>query len=207
VSLPRIRDLWQFVHMRMFAAVLVFLCPMAAGAAEVTSSVTNFDLARCKMIEPADQYVHAGTWACKGFGAVSIVQSSTDDRSYAAFGQDGMKHCSFRKTFSPFNTALSPVEWRIKGGKAFAAIERWSVVKDDRGHSVTWLVVNALRKGDSCHVHYVSGSYPDANIVARRAADRLAAAFDCGNDVPTFESEVGAPPIDLISCKDLAEQQ
>jgi hypothetical protein len=193
--------------MRKFAVVIFCLGSVAAGATDITSSVTKFDLAGCKVIEPADEYVHAGTWTCKGYGAVSIIQSSTDDRSYAAFGQNGIKHCAFRKTFSPFNTALSPVEWRIKGGKAFAAIERWSVVKDDRGHSVTWLVVNALRKNDSCHVHYVDGSYPDANGAARRAADKLAPGFDCGNGVPTVDSKIGAPPIDLISCNDLAAQQ
>jgi len=194
--------------MRMSAAFSIFfLWPFAAEAAEITSSTTKFDLARCKIIEPADENVYAGTWSCKGFGGVSIVQSSADDRSYAAFGADGMKHCAFRKTFGPFNTALSPIEWRSKKGKPFAAIERWSVVEGGDGKSVTWLVVNALRKSDSCHVHYVAGSFPDANKAARRAADKLAPGFDCANDVPTVDSKIGPPPIDLISCSELIAQQ
>ena len=192
---------------KLVALFIFCLWPVVVMAGEATSSMTKFDLAHCKIIEPADQYVYAGTWACKGYGGVDIIQSSIDDRSYAAYGQDGIKHCAFRKTFGPFNTALSPVEWRIKNKKPFAAIERWSVANGENGSSITWLVVTALRKGESCPVHYVSGSYPDANKAARRAADTLAPGFDCANDVPTFDSSIGPPPIDLVSCTELAAQQ
>ena len=76
------------------------------------------------------------------------------------------------------------------------------MVIDDNGNSNTWLVVNALRADDSCHVHYVAGSYPDANAQARRAADD-SENFDCMTDTPTVDSKVGAPPIPLISCMEL----
>ena len=193
--------------MRMMIALSVLcLWFTAAGAGEVTSAYTKFDLERCKLIEKGDEYVYAGTWACKGYGEIDIIQASSDERSYVAFGRDGANHCSFRKTFGPFNTALSPVEWRIKDGKPFAAIERWSVVNDDNGNSITWLVVSALRDGDSCHVHYVSGSFPGANEAARRAADQLAPDFDCENGVPAFDSKIGAPKIELNACKDIARE-
>lgn len=71
----------------------------------------------------------------------------------------------------------------------FAAIERWSVVTDDNGNSVTWLVINALKKNNSCHAHYIAGSYPDANAHARQAADDLAGDFNCDNDAPTVDFE------------------
>lgn len=180
------------------------LCPPLALAADYSSVYTKFDLDHCKVIEKGDEYVYAGTWVCKGYKGRSIIQASSDERSYAAFGKDGARHCAFRKTFSPFNTALSPVEWRLKNGKAIAAIERWSVVIDDNGNSETWLVVNALRPKDSCHVHYVAGSYPKANEAARRAADDLAEDFDCENDVPAVDSDRGEPPIEFIACKDIA---
>ena len=96
------------------------------------------------------------------------------------------------KTFNPFNTALSPIEWRIANGVPFAAIERWSISDSEGNRAGTWLVVTALRDGQSCHVHYVAGSYPDANEQARRAADDLARGFDCENDVPTSDSKIGA---------------
>lgn len=175
-----------------------------AGAAK--SFYTPFDLDHCRQIDPGDEYEYEGAWSCTGYKDLDIVISGADARSFAAFGRNGMQHCAFRKTFTPFNTALSPVEWRIRDGKAFAAIERWSVVADENGNSVTWLVVNALRPGNSCHVHYVAGSYPDANAQARRAADDLAQDFDCASDVPTVDSKVGPPPIVLLSCDELARE-
>ena len=193
--------------MRKFAALFA-LCLTAAPASaeEITSAYTKFDLQACKLIEKGDEYVYAGTWRCKGLDGIDIIQASSDDRSFAGFGHGGGNNCAFLKTFGPFNTALSPVEWRIRNGKAFAAIERWSVVKDDADNSVTWLVVNALRDNESCHVHYVSGSYPHANEVARHAADTLAVDFDCENDVPTFDSKIGPPPIEMSACKDMARE-
>ena len=190
------------------AAILSAFClwPVAATAADYSSTYTKFDLSACEQIEKGDEYVFAGTWVCAGYKGAEIIQSSADDRSFAAFGSRDDQHCAFHKTFNPFNTALSPVEWRLKDGKPFAAIERWSVVADENGNSVTWLVVNALRPYDSCHVHYVAGSYPEANAAARRAADDLAEGFDCENDVPTFDSKVGPPPIALIPCKDVARE-
>jgi hypothetical protein len=198
---------WQSHAMRKLIALSVLcLWPVLALAGENSSVYTKFDLDHCKKTDNGDEYVYAGTWTCKGYGGIDMVFSSIDERSYAAFGKDGINHCAFQKTFSPFNTALSPVEWRLKDGKPIAAIERWSVVEGDSGKSVTWLVVNALREHDSCHVHYVSGSYPDANADARRAADDLAADFDCDNDVPTVDSKVGLPPIEFIACKDIARE-
>lgn len=178
----------------------------AAQAGEATSVYSKFDLDHCKVIEAGDEYVYESTWACEGFDGIDIYIAGSDDRNSAAFGRDATGHCAFRKTFGPSNTSLSPVEWRVKDGKVFAAIERWSVVNDDSGHSVTWLVVNALRESESCHVHYVAGSFPHANGKAREIADTLAAGFDCENGIPGFSSTLGAPPIDLAACKDLARE-
>jgi hypothetical protein len=190
--------------MRRAAALLVLLCGVVPAAAGEPSSVyTPFDLAKCTQVAAPDEYVFEGSWICPGYDGVDIFQSGADARSYAAFGKDASKHCSAKKTFNPFNTALSPIEWRLDGGKPFAAIERWSIADDQGGHAGTWLVVTALRGDESCPVHYVSGSYPDANEQARRAADDLARDFDCENDVPTFDSKIGAPPIALMACREL----
>ena len=190
---------------------LVWLClfslwPLSAAMAANTSTYTKFDLDTCRKIDPGDEYVYAGTWACKGIKGYDIIVSSADDRDFVGFGKANADQCSRPKTCHRFNTALSPVEWRMKNGKPIAAIERWRVVTDDEGGSVTWLVVNALRPGESCHVHYISGSYPDANAAARRIADELAEDFDCENEAPTVDSTVGAPPIDITSCSEVARE-
>ena len=188
------------------AAALSVIClwPIAASAAEYTSVYTTFDLDTCKVIEKGDDPLYGGTWACKGMKGIDILQAVDDDRTFVAFGGQAKTHCAFQKTFFSFNTALSPVEWRLKDGVPFAAIERWSVVIDENGKSITWLVVNALKKNDSCHAHYVAGSYPNANEHVRRAADDLAEDFNCENDAPTVDSKTGPPPIDILACKDMS---
>jgi hypothetical protein len=190
------------------AALLSLFClwPVGADAQQITSVYTPFDLKNCEQVEKPDEYVFEGTWRCKGYGGYDIWQSGFDARSLAGFGTQQGNACALRKTFNPFNTALSPIEWRLKNGKPFAAIERWSVSQGDDQPSVTWLVVSALHDGESCHVHYVAGSYPNANEQARIAADRLTEGFDCQTDTPTFNSKTGAPPIDLKSCMELDKE-
>jgi hypothetical protein len=193
--------------MRKLAALSIFcLWPLSVSAAEYSSVYTKFDLDTCRVVEKGDEFTYAGTWACDGHQGIDIVQASSDDRSYVGFGKTGRTHCAFAKTFFPLNSALSPIEWRLKDGIPIAAIERWSVVKDEEGNSVTWLVVNALKTDQSCHVHYVAGSYPNANEQARRAADDLAEGFNCETDVPTVDSMVGPPPIQLQACRDLVTE-
>lgn len=187
--------------------LVLCLASGTAAAAEITSAYTPFAIdTTCRTIEAGDGYVYAGTWSCPGAPGPDLVIASADDREFVGFGANGSRSCSFLKTFHRFNAALSPVEWRMKGGTPFAAIERWRVVMDDEGNTVTWLVVTALKVEESCPVHYVAGSYPEANAAARRAADNLAERFDCESDIPTFDSTVGPPLIELSACRELARE-
>jgi hypothetical protein len=192
---------------RLALPLALCLVPAAALAAEVTSAYVKFDPdTTCQRLEAPDEYVFGGTWICPGQGKIKMQISTGDDRDFVGFGERPEESCSLLKTFFKFNTALSPVEWRLRDGKPIAAIERWRVVADDNGNTVTWLVVNALRGNGSCHVHYVAGSYPEANAAARRAADQLAEDFNCDADVPTIDSTVGTPFIDLTPCAEVARE-
>ncbi len=182
--------------------LLIFcLWPLAAHAGEFSSLYSKFDLEKtCKVIEKGDEYTYAGTWKCPGVKGIDVVLASSDERDHVGFGRQAAETCAFRKTFNRFGTALSPIEWRIRDGKPFAAIERWRVVADDDGNTVTWLVVTALKGDEACPISYVAGSYPDANAVARNMADAEAQGFDCARDTPTVNSRIGAPGIALASC-------
>jgi hypothetical protein len=181
-----------------------WLVPAAALADGNTSTYTRFDLQKtCTQTDKGDDMVFAGTWKCKGIKGIDFVISEGDERAYVGFGRRPTHSCAMRKTFGRFNTALSPVEWRMKNGRPIAAIQRWRVVTDDDGNSVTWLVVTALKDADSCHIHYVAGSYPKANEIARQAADDIADDFDCEFDAPTVDSKIGEPGIDMSACRDL----
>lgn len=180
------------------------LWPAAALAEDITSAYTRWDLeTSCQQVENGDGYTFAGAWSCPGHGGLRMMVAVSDDRSFVGFGKRPAETCAYGRTFSRFNTALSPVEWRLKGGKPFAVIQRWRVSTDDEGGSMTWLVVTALEGDEACPVHYVAGSYPEANAQARRAADNLAEDFDCAMDVPTVDSTVGADGIDFISCEEM----
>ncbi len=183
------------------------LWPAAALATGYSSTYSKFDLEKtCTLIEKGDEFVYAGTWKCPGLKDLDVVIASSDDRDNVGFGPKGAETCSFKKTFSRFSTALSPIEWRLKDGKPIAAIERWRVVMDDDGNTNTWLVVTALKGGEACPVHYVAGSYPDANAQARRAADDLAEDFNCETGVPTVDSKAGEPGITMMACGELASE-
>ena len=178
------------------------LWPIAALAGGNTSVYTPFDLEKtCLRVERDDGMAFAGSWKCAGFDGNDILVSVDDERSYVGLGPRPKETCAHAKTFSRFNEALSPVEWRLQDGKPFAAIERWRVVNDDDGKSVTWLVITKLEGAEACPVHYVAGSYPNANAHAREAADALATEdYDCTHDVPTVDSNVGFDSIDFVSC-------
>jgi hypothetical protein len=189
---------------------LCFLClaPAAALADEYSSAYTAFDLEKtCRQVAKADEYVFAGTWECPGYKGAKVLVSEMDDRTYVGFGRKPAESCAFSRTFERFNTALSPVEWRLRNGKPFAVIQRWRVATDDDGGSATWLVISKLEGDEACPVHYVAGSYPDANAHARRAADDLANDdFNCAADVATVDSKVGADGIAFIACQDVGAQ-
>jgi hypothetical protein len=183
--------------MRLLLTLAFLACEvLAVAAGEITSAYTPFDLEKCRQTEPPDDNVFEGAWTCRGYGGLDIVYSGEDARSYVAFGKKVENHCAQFKTFYSFNTALSPIEWQIEDGKAFAAIERWSLT-DGEGKESSWLVVTALADDDSCHAAYVSGAFPDANARARKTADEIARQFNCSDDMPKVVSASGEPPIEL----------
>lgn len=183
------------------------LWPVVASAGDITSAYTYFDVAAsCQQLAAADADTPGGRWECPGHDGAPFLVADGDDRSFVGFGERPEESCSYRRTFQAFNTALSPIEWRLRDGKPFAVIERWRVASDEQGGTVTWLVVTALKGDESCPIHYVAGSFPKANEEARRAADAFADGFDCSTETPSVSSRVGPPGIDMTPCGDPAGQ-
>ena len=91
--------------------------------------------------------------------------------------------------FGPFNSTEHTVEWRMADGKPFAIIQRWHIAdvtdpdKQGRPNTKAMLVVTRLPPGPVCHVAYVDAvANPNANELARKAADEFARDFKCGKD-------------------------
>ncbi len=165
---------------------LASLALATPAAAEITSAYTSYDLDKCRVIAaPAQDEEFAGTWGCPGFEnkpEYEIVFSEGDLRSLVSFGQDHAEHCSSIQSFGGFNSVNSTVEWRLKDGKPFAAIQRWTVSYDpeDSNKIHSWLVVTRIEPGNSCQLAYVEGAMPGANEKARMIADAVAATSQCG---------------------------
>jgi hypothetical protein len=148
------------------------------------SAYTDFVPESCKQIEPGaaeGEGEFSPTYECKGYKGLSVTFVEDDLRSVVAFGRDGRNHCAMHQTFSGFNSVGKRIEWRLKDGKAIAAILRWKVSYDSEDATKTkdWLVVTKVEDRQSCHVGYVEGSYPDANAKARWLADTAAEVFSC----------------------------
>ena len=87
---------------------------------------------------------------------------------------------------------MPSVEWRVAGGNPFAIIQRWRMAGGD---PKPLLVVTKLPPGAVCPVAYVdAASNPNADELARQAADQIARDFKCGTDQPKVLGASGAPP-------------
>nr|WP_316652963.1 hypothetical protein [uncultured Gellertiella sp.] len=189
--------------MKRFCLVLLGIMLVTRPAsAEVRSVYTKIDLKTCQQIVGPDGFVYEGSWRCKGLAGHDVLLSADDSREMVAFGKNLDGNCSSHRTFSGFNSAGATVEWRLRDGKPFATILRWTVNPDNDNpdRQVTWLVVSKLENSNSCPMHYVAGSWPKANEQARKVADDRAEGFDCTTGVPGFDSAIGDPGISLQSC-------
>ncbi len=141
----------------------------------------------------AEKDCRANATICKGIDGLIVLVQEDDLRRTVSIGRTAKqaeKEPAANHWFGPFNFTADTIEWRRDGaGKPFATIQRWYIAdnndtdKDGRPRSAQMLVVTRLPPGAVCHVAYVDvKANPNANDVARDAADQLAKTFDCAKD-------------------------
>lgn len=189
--------------MRVLTLLLLAFLATPAAAAN-TSAYTDLILDKCRQLTPetsGDEGEGSGTFRCKGHGNIPVFFAEGDLRSFVSFGEDGESQCAFRQTFSGFNSVGNKIEWRLKNGRPVAAILRWTVSYDpeDSAKTKTWLVVTSLARGNTCHVGYVEGAYPNANAEARKLADTYAGEFNCVMSKPIYIANAGTPTDNIAS--------
>jgi hypothetical protein len=154
-------------------------------AAGFSSAYTQLDLKRCKLVEQSPEGEGEGyaRWLCAGFAGIPLTYAEGDLRGMLAVGTGGQDHCAMTQTFGPFNTPGTTLEWRLKNGRPIAVILRWKL-SEPENPDVThdWLAVTRWTAHDSCRIAVVQGRLPNANALARQAADELAESFDCNRD-------------------------
>ena len=129
---------------------------------------------------------------CPGKAGLSVLISEDDLRETVSVGKSrtaAANEPAAQVWFEPFNSSLTTVEWRMAGHKPFAIIQRWLIADNadrdvkDRPRDKAMLAVTRLPPGAVCHVAYIDvAANPNANELARKAADELARDFQCSWD-------------------------
>jgi hypothetical protein len=165
---------------------------LQSGAQTIGSSYTSTDPKHCRVTSAGNGVDDSTIRICPGTAGYVVLISEDDLRESVSVGRNRLgasREPAAKTSFGPFNSTTNTVEWRGVVGKPFAIIQRWHIAdnadqdKDGRPIAKPMLAVTRLSPGPVCHVAYVDvQANPDANELARKAADEIARNFKCGKD-------------------------
>lgn len=163
-----------------------------AKADSYASAYTSTAPKDCRTIGKPSELDGSTTRVCPGKAGLMVLISEDDLRETVSVGRNraaAAKEPAAGTWFGPFNSTTSTIEWRSLDGGPFAVIQRWHIADNDeqdkegRPIAKAMLVVTRLPPGAVCHVAYIDvKANPNANELARKAADELARDFQCGKD-------------------------
>jgi len=165
----------------------------AAPQRTVVSSYSSMAAANC-WIEGPGRVEDGPTRVCRGKATLVVLVSKDDRHETVSVGYnrvEAAKEPAAQTSFGPFNSALPAIEWRIAGNNPFAMIQRWRIadvvdqtISNGGGPDAKpLLVVSRLPPGGVCPVAYADAeANPNADELARQAADQIARDFKCGTD-------------------------
>ena len=185
-------------HFGLFGTVLTGLFHAcfglipAASAQTFGSSYSSIAPRDCRVSGAGNGVDDSTIRVCPGKAGLLVVVSEDDLREAVSVGRSraaAAKEPAAQSWFGPFNSTTHTVEWRTADGKPFAIIQRWHIAdnadegKNGRPIAKPLLAVTRLPPGAVCHVAYVDvKANPNANELARKAADESARGFKCGKD-------------------------
>jgi hypothetical protein len=174
------------------AAAALISAVSPANAQTFSSSYSSTAPKGCRMIGKPSELDGSTMRLCPGKSGLVVRIAEDDLRETVSVGRSGAaaaREPAAQVWFHPFNSSSHTVEWRNVDGKPFAIIQRWYLAdngdpdKSGRPTDKPMLAVTRLPPGDVCHVAYVDAqANPNANELARKAADELARDFKCGKD-------------------------
>jgi hypothetical protein len=174
--------------------VMLLMCsgPERADAQSVGSQYTSTAPKDCHQIGKPSELDGSTTRVCKGKDGLEILIAEDDLREIVSVGRNrraAAEEPAAKVWFAPFNSSETTVEWRTAAARPFAIIQRWHIAdgtdpdKEGRPNTKAMLIVTRLPPGPVCHVAYVDAiANPNANELARKAADEFASRFTCGKD-------------------------
>jgi hypothetical protein len=169
-----------------FALALIapIVAALGAQAAQplVVSAYSSTVAANC-WIDGPGRVEDSPTRVCRGKATLVVFVNKSEQRETVSVGrnrEEAAKEPAAEASFGPFNKPLPSIEWRLAGNNPFAIIQRWRNPESD---TRPLLVVTRLPPGAVCPVAYVdAAANPNADELARQAADELARDFKCGTD-------------------------
>lgn len=176
--------------------------PISQTNAQTFSSLyTSSAPGDCRVTSAGNGVDDSTIRACPGKAGLIVLISEDDLRETVSVGRNraaAREEPAAQTWFGPFNSTTHTVEWRARDGKPFAIIQRWHIAdnsdQDKNGRPIEkpMLAVTRLPPGPVCHVAYVDAqANPNANELARKAADEFARGFDCGKDEVKLIGETG----------------
>lgn len=165
---------------------------LQSNAETIGSSYTSTAPKDCRVKSAGNGVDNSTIRVCPGKDGLIVLISEADLREAVSVGRNRLgasREPAAQSWFGPFNSTTNTIEWRSANGRPFAIIQRWHIAdnadQDKSGRPIAkpMLAVTRLSPGPVCHVAYVDvQANPDANELARRAADDLARKFKCGKD-------------------------
>jgi hypothetical protein len=176
--------------------------PIAPAKAQtIGSTYTSTAPKDCRVTSAGNGVDDSTIRVCPGKAGLVVLVSEDDLRETVSVGRNRVaaaKEPAAQAGFGPFNSTTTTVEWRALDGKPFAIIQRWHIAdnsdEDKNGRPIAkpMLAVTRLPPGPVCHVAYIDvKANPDANELARKAADEVARGFKCGKDEVKVIGESG----------------
>jgi hypothetical protein len=169
----------------LLAAPLALALSAAAGPAAaqlVNANWTSLSFDECTVVTTDD---FGSTWACPGLKGLPVMVHESERRFRISYGLTSTAEKAADQTLPPVNTPVGEIEWRVSNAegsyKPFATIVAFEL--ESEGETTgTVLVVTRVAPGATCHVAYVDTVNPDAEKLARQAADEKARDFDCAGE-------------------------
>lgn len=164
----------------------------SALAQSMGSAYTSTAPKDCRQVGKPSELDGSTTRVCPGKSGLIVLIAEDDLREVVSVGRNrkaAADEPTAKLWFAPFNSSETTIEWRSAGAKPVAIIQRWHIAdsndpdKQGRPNTKAMLVVTRLPPGAVCHVAYVDAiANPNANELARKAADDFARSFRCGKD-------------------------
>jgi hypothetical protein len=182
--------------------LILLLAPAAAHAQGRTESIyTKLLLNECGMEMAApNQEMESARWWCRGYHDLDVLVAEGDLRFFVSYGPNAENELAAGQTLPQFNHIHDTLEWRVEpapggGWEAFATILRFFLDATESSPAGQVLVVTRLGEtGTVCHVAYVDALLnPNANALAREAADTIARIFTCSHDEPGWIGNTRQP--------------